>query len=143
MIYFAQMAASRGEPHADLPTGLRRDRRGWFATEPKKHFNLEKSSCCRFAADAAIGNNLLNFSLLTRDRPAGPAVGCVGWAGERLSASPSSAPLPCEEGGWGGRFRVRAHSLLRFGAGHAPRLFTPRCPARREGPPVTPWRIKP
>src|SRR5215472_961018 len=82
-------------------------------------------------------NNLLNFSLLTRDRPAGPAVGCVGWAGERLSASPSSAPLPCEEGGWGGRFRVRAHSLLRFGAGHAPRLFTLRCPARREGPPVT------
>ena len=65
------------------------------------------------ATDKAVSANA--GSLSPRDEPAASAVGCVGRAGERLSASPSSAPLHCEEGGWGADF-ASAH-ILCFGSG--------------------------
>ena len=80
---------------------------GWFATEPKRHFNLEKSSCCKFAADVAIGNNLLNFSLLPRPSR------CGGWASQGHAKSEIMAGR--------GRFHFQLAPPLRVGPSTRPR----------------------
>jgi hypothetical protein len=87
---------TKGVQIADRP----RDRRDSSAPEPKRHFNFQESSCCRFAADSAIVNGRLNFLLRLRDQRRALDAAC---ASRRLCAFLRNRAWPAKPRLVGGR----------------------------------------